>query len=499
MQLQSGQGVRLQPPYFCCFSQIKGYYYLRKTATTPPQRGNRCAVKEYSRLSPEKERAIKKNVFIMGLSDFHRNFIRNIPNAALYEFHGLLTPEEFLETYDFPVRQMLERAEAQLNEFRETTGGSIDAIVGYMDFPVSTMLPILCEKFGTRSPTLESLLKCEHKYWSRLEQQKVIPDHIPEFRVFNPFDVEALQRIDLPYPLWVKPIKSSGSFLGFYVDSDERFVEACAEIRAGIGQIAEPFNYVLEYAALPPEIQGVEGHACLAESIIGGRQCTVEGYSHDGAVHTIGIVDSIRYENEVSFFRYEYPSSLPDQIQQHMSEITATIIAALGYDNGAFNLEFYWDRQNDKVWLLEINTRVSQSHSFLFEKVDGTTNQAATIETGLGHDPSFPHREGEFFCSAKFFWRVFEDGVITRVPSEEEYARVSEEMPDVIVRPQVGVGTRLSDLLEQDSYSYAIAYIFVAGHSRKELLDKYMRCRELLPFEYQPQSLPEAVELAWKS
>jgi len=433
----------------------------------------------------------------MGLSDFHRAFIRNIPNASQYELHGLLTPEEFLETYDFPVADMLTRAEEQLNRFKN--GSSIDAIVGYMDFPVSTMLPILCKKFGTHSPTLESLLKCEHKYWSRLEQRKVMPEHIPEFRVFSPFDFDALEKLDLPYPIWVKPIKSSGSFLGFYVDSDQRFAEACAEIRERIEKIAEPFNHVLQYADLPPEIREVDGHACLAESIIAGRQCTLEGYSHNGSVRTIGIVDSIRYENQVSFFRYEYPSSLPDQIQERMEELSSTIIRAIGYDNGAFNIEYFWDLQNDKIWLLEINTRVSQSHSYLFEKVDGATNQLATIETGLGHDPTFPHREGEFFCAAKFFWRVFEDGVVTRVPSEDDYARARAEMPEVIVRPQVEVGTRLSELIEQDSYSYALAYIFVAAQSRKELLDKYMRCRELLPFEYQPHSADEPVELAWKS
>ena len=62
---------------------------------------------------------------------------------------------------------MLQEAEGQLNSF----DGSIDAIVGYMDFPVSTMLPILCRKFNVRSPSLESLLKCEHKFWSRSVQR----------------------------------------------------------------------------------------------------------------------------------------------------------------------------------------------------------------------------------------------------------------------------------------------------------------------------------------
>ncbi|MCF8024773.1 MAG: hypothetical protein K9K82_04730 [Desulfobacteraceae bacterium] len=38
--------------------------------------------------------------------------------------------------------------------------------------------------------------------------------------------------------------------------------------------------------------------------------------------------------------------------------------------------------------------------------------------------------------------------------------------------------------LEQDSYSYAICHLFIGGRDRKELLDTYMRCTEMLPFEF---------------
>jgi biotin carboxylase len=430
---------------------------------------------------------VKQNVFIMGLNEFNLRLLSGIPGAEGYQFHGLLRPEDVLETYDFPIADMLRRAEEQLNDF-SGGGKRIDAIAGYMDFPVSTMLPILCEKFGTITPSLEALLKCEHKYWSRLEQKKVIAEHIPEFRIFDPFDEEALAQIDIPYPFWVKPIKSSGSFLGFRVEREEDFHAATAEIRKQIELIAEPFAHILSYVELPPEVARVPAHACLAEGIIGGRQCTLEGYSHRGRVEVIGIVDSIRYENMVSFFRYEYPSSLPDVVQERMAEITRRIIPALGYDNAAFNIEYFWDRERDAVWLLEINTRVSQSHSDLFEKVDGASNQAVTVKTALGEDPAFPQRKGEFFCAAKFFWRLFhlEDGLVRRVPTPEEIARVQREVPGTFVRPQVHEGMRLSELLEQDSYSYAICYLYIGAQSRKELLDAYMYCQEHLPFEIEP-------------
>ena len=51
-----------------------------------------------------------------------------------------------------------------------------------------------------------------------------------------------------------------------------------------------------------------------------------------------------------------------------MIRITEKIISHIGFDNSAFNIEYYWDRGRDKIWLLEINTRVSQSHSDVLKK-----------------------------------------------------------------------------------------------------------------------------------
>ncbi len=420
------------------------------------------------------------------MNDFNRSLLERTPHAPEYRFHSLLDPAEVLETYEFPIPDMVRRSIDQLRRFQKETGESVDAVCGYMDFPVSTMLPLICEEFGTRSPSLESLLKCEHKYWSRVEQQKVIPDNIPDFAAFDPFDDDALSKIDLPYPFWIKPIKSSGSFLGFRITGEEDFAAAIPQIRERINLIGDPFNYVLGRVDLPPEIAGVGGAHCMAEGIISGRLCTQEGYSQSGRVESIGIVDSIRYENGVSFFRYEYPSTLPYKIQERMQRITETIIPAMGFDDSAFNIEYYWNREQDRIWLLEINTRVSQSHSDVFQKVDGASNQAVTVDVALGRNPEFPTQRGEFPRAAKFFWRLFEDGVVRGVPTPEEIERVAKEVPGTVVRPQVTPGMRLSELLEQDSYSYAVCHLFIGGEDQKELLDKYIRCQELLTFDVEP-------------
>jgi hypothetical protein len=425
-----------------------------------------------------------RNVFIIGLNDFNLARLQRLRGAEDLAFHGVLDPAEVYDTEVFPIADMLRRAEAELRAF----DGPIDAIAGYMDFPVSTMLPILCATFGARTTSLESLLKCEHKYWSRLVQREVIADQIPAFAAFDPFDDHALATIGeagLAFPFFVKPIKSSGSRLGFRIDSREDFELAIRQLRQEIGLISEPFNYVLEHAELPDEVARVDGRYCMAESIIGGRQCTVEGYVHAGEVVPYGIVDSIRYPGVISFFRYQYPSKLPARIQRKMKQITEKIMRHVGYDNAAFNIEYFWDELLDKVWLLEINTRISQSHCDLFEKVDGVSNHQVTIDLALGRRPDMPAREGRFPLAAKFFSRVFfRDATVSQVPDPATIQAVETKFPGTIVVPQVHQGMRLSELPEQDSYSYAIAYIYMGARNQSSLLRNYERVVRSLPFRF---------------
>jgi len=422
----------------------------------------------------------KKNVFIVGLNDFNLKMLRNLRGAENYEFHGLLTPEEIYDTEVFPIEDMIRRAAEQLESF----DGTIDGIPGYMDFPVSTMLPILCKKFGTPTVSLEALLKCEHKFWARLCQHEVIPEHIPPFKAFDPFDDDALSKTGLGFPFFAKPIKSSGSRLGFRIEKPEDFDEAIARFREEINLIAGPFDYILDQADMPDEVRQVSGGYCLAEGIIGGRQCTVEGYAYNGEVTCFGIIDSLRYSQVLSFFRYEYPSQLPERVQKQICEISERVMKHVGYDNSAFNIEYYWDETLDKLWLLEINTRISQSHSDIFEKVDGVSNQQVPIDLALGKRPQMPQGEGKYPLAAKFFHRVFHgDARVTRVPTQKEIEAVEKEFPDTRVLPQVREGMYLSELLEQDSYSYVLAQIYMGARSQEELLDNYQKVLARLPFE----------------
>jgi len=422
----------------------------------------------------------KKQIYIIGLNDFNLEKLKSVRNADDYEFHGVIDPEALTETEDFSMKELIETARKELRAAR----GNIDGLVIYFDFPVSTMWPILCREFGLRSPSLESLLKCEHKYWSRVEAEKVIPDNIPGFAAFDPNGADPLGEIPFDYPFWIKPIKSSGSRLGFRINNRTDFEEAVRILRENIDTIADPFNYVLEQAKLPRDIKAVDGHYCLAEQIIGGRQCTVEGYVFEGKPRVYGIVDSIRHKNKVSFLRYQYPSRLPLEVRKRMASLANKYVKQVGFDNSCFNIEFYWEPKTDQIWFLEMNTRLAESHCDLFHKVDGRSNHEIAIDIAMGRKPDYPRRRGQFKVAAKFFHRKFRDAVVTRVPGAQDIKKIESQFPGTTIRPQVKKGMHLSELPEQDSYSFAVAHIFMGAGNQKRLLRNYKKVRRALGYEY---------------
>ncbi|AHE98937.1 ATP-grasp domain-containing protein [Thioalkalivibrio paradoxus] len=422
------------------------------------------------------------HIFVVGLDAFHLAQLCSLPGANEYAFHPLFTHRQLKCGERFPVRELLDRGRRRLQEFP----GRVGAVVGYWDFPVSTVLPILRAEVGLPGPTLESVLKCEHKYWSRLEQARVVPEHIPAFCAVDPFAPQPLSQVTLDFPFWIKPVKSVLSHLGFLVRDADEFRAAIARIRSGIRRFGDPFNELLDHATLPPEIRSIDGNHCIAESLIStGRQCTLEGYSWHGDVQIYGTVDSLREGRAgSSFSRYEYPSTLPEPVQRHMGEIAARVIRQVGYDDAPFNIEFYWDEDRDRIWLLEINCRISKSHAPLFQMVDGCYHHQVMIDLGLGRRPRMPSRQGRFACAAKFMLRRYEDARVVRVPTEAEIEAIESAFPGVVIEIEVTEGMQLAELRFQDSYSYEVAVVFVGAESHAALEQIYQQVLAQLPLQF---------------
>lgn len=421
---------------------------------------------------------MSKNIFVVGFDDFNYIKLKSIGQAKSYTFFPLLEVGEVKTRGHYSAEELLRKAEATLQAFP----GTIDAIVGYWDFPVTCLAAFLSHRHQLPAPSFESVLKCEHKYWSRIEQCKVTAE-LPTFCAFDPFDEDALSKIHLKYPFWIKPVKSYASQLGFKIHHSKEFHESVAIIRGGIVRFATPFNYFLNQVPLPPEVEHVNGAFCIAEQIVSGRQCTLEGYVYRGHCEVYGVVDSIREPNRSTFARYEYPSRLPKRVQERMADIAEKVLTQLQFDNSPFNMEFFYDEHHNRIWLLEINPRISQSHCDLFEKVDGASHHEVMIDIALGRKPEFPRRKGKFNHAAKFFLRTHEDAEVKRVPSEDQIQRVTDLFPGTLVKIHVKEGMRLSELMNQESYSYELGFMFMGARDAHELLDNHRKCLEHLSFE----------------
>ncbi len=412
----------------------------------------------------------KKNIFVVGLDPFNLRLLQAVRHADDYAFHGLLDYREIVAARHFELEALLDKARGVLRAFPDR----IDAIVGYWDFPTILMMPILRKEFGLRGPTLESVLRCEHKYLSRVEQAKVVPEQVPGFALVDPFDDQAAAKLDLGFPFWIKPVKAHSSLLGYRVRDRRDFNHALGEIRKGIHHFAEPLDVIMSYADLPDEIAKVDGAKCIAEAIISaGRQCTLEGYAFEGDVEVYGIVDSIRGPNRSSLERYGYPSSLPGPVKDRMRALARRVISFVGLDDSPFNMEFFYEGAAGRLFLLEINARISKSHSPLFDKVEGIPHKEVMIDVALGKRPDYPARRGPFRYAAKFMPRLYGDHereVVIDAPDADEVRDIEGRFPGTEIQLHIHEGMRLADLYHRDPYSYELGAIFMGANSRAALM-----------------------------
>lgn len=425
-----------------------------------------------------------RNVFLLGYDDFHASYLENLDLGQRIRFHPLLHADEVVYQEQYDVNALLEKARGVLNGF----DGRVDGIITHWDFPAASLLAILCQEWDLPGPTLEATLKCSHKYWSRLEQQRAAPEATPDFCAVDPFQSHAADSVTVKYPFWIKPVKGYGSALGFKVENRDDLERALEAAREGIERLGDPVNRLLSRLELPDEVAGIGGNHMIAEQLVGGKEIAPEGYVQNGRFSGHGMFDMVRGKNGKSFERYQYPSTAPESVQRRALDICEAVLTQVGFDNGCFNVEFFWDSDSDRLWIIEINPRLSQSHSNLFEKVDGTSNHAVGVQVALGEPVSFEHGGGSFRHAAKFLYRRYDtrDAITRRVPSEDDLAELTRRQPETTVQVKLEEGMRLSELLDEDAYSQVLAELHIGADSVDELESRFDEAKKLLPFEFEP-------------
>lgn len=432
--------------------------------------------------APERiEANIARRLAVVGLHDTYRGYLEELGERFDFALTPVLGGDVVLHAASYDFDELLVAARDELED------ESIDGVTSYWDFPSSCLAAVLAEERGLPTPGLRAVALFEHKYWSRLLQREVAPEDTPPFAAV---DVAAEGHPDdppLPYPFWLKPIKAYSSHLGFRIDGPDDLREALEAMRRKIGRLGTPFQQVLDRVDdLPSEVADVPGTWAIAEGIIDGQQCTVEGFVHAGEVAVHGVFDIERAANGSTFTDYVYPSRLPEEVRERMGKISARLMEATGYDDAPFNIEFFWDADADRTWILEVNPRISREHADLMRWVDDTSNLQVMARVALGEDPELDRRAGPYTVARKHFHRQREDALVERAPDDEELAALGERHAPAVIEIGADEGGRLSDQEDQEPYSYEIAELYLAGSSEEDVEDKRRAILEELDLRLSP-------------
>ncbi len=354
----------------------------------------------------------------------------------------------------------------------------LDGVIGTSDYPESIVAAIIAKEFGLHGMDPAIAFACQHKYYSREAQKKIVPFAVPKFQHLA---TDSLKRDDvtLSYPFFVKPVKGALSILARPIDDFETLEAFLPKVRRHLAQSLPVFNILLKkYTTLE-----LDANLLIAEQILDGEQVTVEGFSWNRNVSIMGITDSIMYPGTMSFERFEYPSKLPISVQQRMADIAKELILKIGLDYTVFNIEMFYNCETDAIHIIEINPRMSFQFADMFEKVDGTNTYTIQLQLSQGEQPGFEKGKGRFKVAASFVLRLFENKTVTRIPTQEELSKIRTQFPDSFIIIYVKEGSMLSDEA-QDEKSYRYAIINLGGNDWTDVYTRFEELKPHLRFEF---------------
>jgi biotin carboxylase len=286
------------------------------------------------------------------------------------------------------------------------------------------------------------------------------------------------------FPVFAKPMKSFFSIGAQRIDSASELAETKRRW-AKLDDFFLPLERLLEREA------GIEigTTRLIAEGVLKGDQVTVEGYAYGGEVVILGVVDSIFFPGTLAFSRFEYPSALPEEVQERMADVARRVMGGFGFDNGLFNIEMMYDARDDRISIIEINPRMASQFADLYEKVDGTNSYEVLLDIGIGVTPTPKRRQGPYQFAASSVLRTFQDCLVAALPSQEQLAELEQLYPDIRVEVHATAGRKLSDEL-QDGTSFRYGIVNLGGSDRADVLQRFEACHERLGIALLPIGTP---------
>lgn len=358
--------------------------------------------------------------------------------------------------------------------------GKIDGVLSTDEYIGAIIAAAVARELGLPANDPGKIIEAQHKYYSRVVQKRLGLEGTPECTLI-PISGVKEKNLTAPFPMFVKPCKGTFSlFAKMCPDFEtlEKHLDFGVLEQIALKRVAKPFNELLrKYTTFEHDAGWFVG-----ESLMKGDQVTVDGFVDRGKVEIMGIVDSVMFEGTQTFERFEYPSRLPKGVRDRMFEMTARFVEGVGIPHGQFNVELFYDREADKLAIIEINPRLSYQFADLYEYIDGSNTYDVLLDLTLGKPTSFDRGKGEYKKSASFVLRTFKGRRLRSVPTEEEINGFRKQYQEATIKIYGDAGQSLkSEMRAMGSYRYGI--INVAAQSLLELFAIHQDAIDKLTFE----------------
>lgn len=309
--------------------------------------------------------------------------------------------------------------------------GKLQAVLSHEEQFGALAAALVAERLGLPGTNPDAILKLQHKELCRNLIEQVAPECNVRFSVLD-CQLGDIPRVDLDYPVFVKPVKASFSVLARQLENEAQLREHVLFGRFEhhiIDRLVTPFDDVCQKRLG----HQTDARRMLVEEHVDAAQFNLDGYVIGGEAHMIGIVDEVMYPGTQAFLRFEYPSRLKPTVQQRAFEVARKVLKAAGFDHGFFNMEFFYNAETDKLQVVEFNPRLAAQLADLYERVDGLDVHAMSLALALGENPALvPQKQPRGRVAASCALRTFDGTMPAPVPrSLQRYAQAQH--PDSII------------------------------------------------------------------
>jgi biotin carboxylase len=363
-----------------------------------------------------------------------------------------------------------------VEKYRRT---KVDAIISSHEQFGALTAALLAERLGLPCASTNGVMNSQHKALARTILQAKVPHANVPFESF-PYTVKHASEIALPFPFFAKPVKAAYSVLARRVEDFEdlrHHLNFQPWEKYIIKRLVRPFNDVVERL----NATSINGHYMLGEEIIDGLQVNVDGFVSDGEIHVLGIVDAIMYPGTEAFMRWEYPSRLPPQWQENVRKTAKSVIDALEFDHGVFNVELKICSHSGDCKVIEVNPRMASQFSDMYDMVDGINLHTLALKLAMGETVSAEKRIGPIKFATSFVYRRFDGDAQGHFPDAVQLRALAAFDPQAQLVTFKKSGNELKrEMRWLRSYRYAC--LNLGAESESALMEKYHAASAIIGF-----------------